>query len=53
MMDGYITYNNTACPYPGIKSHVPIPLPIPKERGLMRCRNVHGGINHDYYREVA
>ena len=45
----YIQYYNTARPHQGINQHSPIPYSI-SSSGTIQCRNVLGGIIHDYYR---
>ena len=45
----YIDYYNTARPHQGINQQSPIPYSLPPI-GTIRCRNVLGGIIHDYYR---
>ena len=49
----YIDYYNTARPHQGIEQRTPIPQTIAKAGGTIRCRNVLGGIVHDYYRDAA
>ena len=48
----YTTYYNTARPHQGIHQQAPIPFSSP-QRGSIDCREVLGGILHDYYREAA
>jgi hypothetical protein len=45
----YIGYYNTARPHQGINQQSPIPYSLPSS-GTIQCRNVLGGIIHDYYR---
>lgn len=45
----YIDYYNTARPHQGIDQQSPLPYSIPSS-GTIQCRNVLGGIIHDYYR---
>jgi putative transposase len=45
----YIDYYNTARPHQGINQQSPIPNSFPSS-GTIQCRNVLGGIIHDYYR---
>ncbi|HEC60794.1 MAG TPA: hypothetical protein ENI27_00905 [bacterium] len=45
----YIDYYNTARPHQGINQQSPIPYSLPSS-GTIQCRNVLGGIIHDYYR---
>ena len=53
VMNEYVTYYNIARPYQGIQQHIPIAPNISSESGPVRCRDVLGGILHDYYRDVA
>jgi len=53
VMREFIRYHNTARPHQGICQQIPIPKSIPDTDGPLRCRNVLGGIIHDYYRDVA
>lgn len=53
VMNEYVTYYNTARPHQGIQQQIPIAPDISTESGPVRCRDVLGGIIHDYYREVA
>ena len=45
----YIDYYNTARPHQGIDQQTPLPQPR-SSSGTIHCRNVLGGIIHDYYR---
>jgi len=45
----FVDYYNTARPHQGIDQQTPIPQARPSS-GTIRCRNVLGGIIHDYYR---
>lgn len=49
----YIAYYNGDRPHQGIKQRTPIPQTIPKVGRPIRCRNVLGGILHDYYQDAA
>lgn len=49
----YVDYYNQARPHQGLQQQVPIPLPPASAQGAIRCRDVLGGILHDYHREVA
>ncbi len=49
----YIDYYNTARPHQGIEQRTPIPPTLSEAGGAIRCRNVLGGIVHDYYRDAA
>ena len=48
----YIHYYNTARPHQGLAQQPPIPLLRPR-CGTIHCRDVLGGILHDYYRDTA
>jgi putative transposase len=48
----YTTYYNAARPHQGIHQQIPIPFSGPKV-GTIHCRDVLGGILHDYYRDAA
>ncbi|MBK8019826.1 MAG: transposase [Chloroflexi bacterium] len=48
----YIHYYNAARPHQGLAQHAPIPLSR-SSQGVIRCRDVLGGILHDYYRDAA
>ena len=48
----YTDYYNTARPHQGLAQQIPIPLSHP-EYGAIHCRDVLGGILHDYYRAAA
>lgn len=48
----YVDYYNTARPHQGIDQQIPIPQASPSN-GTIQCRNVLGGIIHDYYRAPA
>jgi len=49
----YIDYYNRARPHRGIEQRTPIPQSIAKADGTVQCRNVLGGVVHDYYRDAA
>ena len=49
----YVNYYDEARPHQGIEQRIPISKTVTKANGPVRCRNVLGGIIHDYYREVA
>lgn len=53
VMCEYVKYYNEARPHQGIEQQVPVPKMTTRANGPIRCRNVLGGIIHDYYREVA
>ncbi len=48
----YVQYYNTARPHQGLGQQTPIPLSRSR-RGTIHCRDVLGGILHDYYRDAA
>ncbi len=48
----YIDYYNVARPHQGLDQQAPIPIPR-SPQGAIRCRDVLGGILHDYYRDAA
>jgi len=45
----FVEYYNTARPHQGIDQQTPIPQARPAS-GTIQCRNILGGIIHDYYR---
>jgi hypothetical protein len=49
----FAAYYNTARPHQGIDQKIPIVRSYAVGKGQVRCRNVLGGIIHDYYREAA
>jgi transposase InsO family protein len=49
----YVAYYNEARPHQGIDQHCPIPIKRGPRGGTVTCRNVLGGIIHDYHREAA
>ncbi len=49
----YIGYYNQARPHQGIEQSCPIPIERCHKEGPVKCRNVLGGILHDYHREAA
>ena len=49
----YITYYNCRRPHQGLAQDSPMGLEVASTKGPIRCRNVLGGIIHDYYREAA
>lgn len=53
----YTQYYNSRRPHQGIKEQCPQRCPIPIEstnsKGVVKCRNVLGGIIHDYHRDAA
>lgn len=53
VMREYVAFFNTARPHQGIEQRIPIPQTSHHVDGPVRCRNVLGGIIHDYYRDAA
>ena len=53
VMSEYVDYYNTARPHQGINLQTPIHQTAQSRDGPIRCRNVLGGIIHDYYRKAA
>ena len=49
----YVTYVNHARPHQGIAQHIPVGDRRSVESSPVHCRDVLGGIIHDYYREAA
>src|SRR5262249_42788320 len=49
----YIAYYNTARPHQGLQQHAPIPFQRGPDHGPVYCRDVLGGIIHDYRRIAA
>jgi putative transposase len=49
----YIAFFNTARPHQGLEQQIPIPKTSVQGNGSVHCRNVLGGIIHDYYRDAA
>jgi transposase InsO family protein len=52
-MREYVAFFNTARPHQGLDQQLPIPKTSDQSNGSVRCRNVLGGIIHDYYRDAA
>jgi transposase InsO family protein len=48
----YTAYYNTARPHQGLSQQAPIPLIVSQE-GRVCCRDILGGVIHDYYRQAA
>jgi transposase InsO family protein len=48
----YVHYYNTARPHQGLNQRAPLPIP-PIQTGPVACRDVLGGVIHDYYRQAA
>jgi len=53
VMREYVAFFNTARPHQGIAQQIPLSPPTLNVSGPIRCRNVLGGIIHDYYRDAA
>jgi putative transposase len=53
VMREYIAFFNTARPHQGIDQRIPLPRARRATSSPARCRNVLGGIIHDYYRDAA
>jgi transposase InsO family protein len=53
VMSEYVDYYNTARPHQGIDLQTPICQTMQSREGSIQCRNVLGGIIHDYYRKAA
>ena len=53
VMGEYVAFFNTARPHQGINQQIPIPPASRPTSGPVCCRNVLGGIIHDYYRDAA
>ncbi|MBX3085463.1 MAG: integrase core domain-containing protein [Anaerolineae bacterium] len=49
----YVDYYNTVRPHQGLDQQAPIPFPRGSVIGTITCRDVLGGILHDYRRQVA
>jgi transposase InsO family protein len=53
VMHEYVGFFNTVRPHQGINQQIPVPKTGRPISGPVRCRNVLGGIIHDYYRDAA
>jgi putative transposase len=53
VLTAYIAYYNQRRPHQGIRQQCPVPAPRGRADGPIRCRDVLGGIIHNYYREAA
>jgi transposase InsO family protein len=49
----YTTFYNERRPHQGLGQRCPVPCPPGPGEGPVRCRDVLGGILHDYHREAA
>lgn len=52
VVEEYTHYYNAARPHQGLAQQAPIPLPR-SSQGVIRCRDVLGGMLRDYYRDAA
>lgn len=53
VLSEYVQYYNTARPHQGIDQRCPVPISSVARSGAVKCRDVLGGIIHDYHREAA
>jgi hypothetical protein len=53
VMQEYIEYYNHARSHQGIEQRCPIPIERGRKEGPVKCRDVLGGVIHDYQREAA
>ena len=53
VLTAYVAYYNEARPHQGLDQCTPIAPDRPYSHGVIRRRDVLGGLLHDYYREVA
>jgi putative transposase len=53
VMKEYVAYYNRARPHQGLEQRCPIPIASADRDGPVKCRDVLGGIIHDYQREAA
>jgi putative transposase len=53
VMCEYVGFFNTARPHQGLDQQIPVLKTSGQSHGPVRCRNVLGGIIHDYYRDAA
>ena len=49
----HVTYFNARRPHRGLGQDSPLGLEAVTNRGPIHCRQVFGGVIHDYYREAA
>ena len=49
----YINYYNRSRPHQGIEQQCPDEQAPCEHAGIVRCRDVFGGLIHDYYRQAA
>jgi transposase InsO family protein len=53
VLTAYMTFYNERRPHQGLDQHCPVPLSSNQGDGPVQCRDVLGGILHDYHREAA
>jgi transposase InsO family protein len=53
VLSEYIMFYNERRPHQGLGQQCPVPLPRGTGQGPIRCRDVLGGILHDYSRHAA
>jgi putative transposase len=53
VMREFIEYYNRARPHQGIEQRCPTPIERGRKDGPVKCRDVLGGIIHDYYQDAA
>jgi putative transposase len=53
VMREFIEYYNRARPHQGIEQRWPVPIERGRKEGPGKCREVLGGIIHDYYQDAA
>src|SRR5258708_35388351 len=49
----YVTFYNTRRPHQGLDQQCPVPLSVVSSQAIVQCRDVLGGIVHDYLRAMA
>ena len=53
VMQEYVAYYNQRRPHQGMEQRCPRPIERARKEGVVKCRDVLGGIIHDYEREAA
>jgi hypothetical protein len=53
VLTAYTTFYNERRTHQGLDQRCPVPLPPDPGDGPVRCRDVLGGIVHDYFRQAA
>ena len=53
VLTAYVAYYNRARPHQGLNQQTPVPHDQQARRGLVRRRDVLGGLLHEYHREAA